>query len=639
MITQARGAFIKGRQQVLKWLLGSRLRLYAGAIAYGVAGFFLGAGSLYHHCIPLGAALVCGCSGLSALPAAVGSCLGYLVFWGQAGIQGVLWTALALGISLCTGTLRQQTALLLPALAALSVSATGVFFQVWWGQEAPLQVYLLRVLLAGGGSWVFDRVLLRRDPILQWLAGALGVLALAQVSITPWGNLGVAAAGFLMVNGPFPAAALAGVALDLAGITPVSMTAALCAGYLVRFIPGYPRWLTGLTGGAAYLLVMHLSGALMLRPLPALLAGAALGALAPQPGTVPARRGETGVAQVRLEMAAGAMLQTEQLLLEIQPVPVDEDGVLQRSVAECCGGCPCRSGCKDSRRISQLPGVILHKPLVSQEELPIVCRKSGRLLAALHRGQEQLRSIRADRLRQEEYREAAIQQYRFLGEYLQQLSDQLARKAEPALPCYSVKAEVFGNRRRGENGDRWAVFAGIRDLQYVILCDGMGTGAGAVQEGRNALMLLRRLLTAGYPAGAAMKSLNSICALRGRAGAVTVDLLELHLTTGRGRLYKWGAAPSYRITGLGAEKIGTATPPPGLSVTTQQEVEYGLSLSRGERLVMVSDGVGEEDALHLCTVLMSAPVQTLAQQLLRTGEASGEDDATVVIVQLTEPTP
>lgn len=638
MITQAQGFFKRWQRTVTKWLLGSHVQLYARALAYVGAGFFLAAGSLFHHSLPLAMALVCGCSGMSAALTALGGSLGYLVFWGSAGYQGVVWTVCALGIALFTGKLRQQTALLLPALAALTVSACGVLFQVWLGQEAPLQVYLIRVVLAGGSSWLFYRVLLRREPVLGWLAVALGVLALAQVTITPWVNIGVLVAAVLTVSGAFPGAALAGVALDLANITPVSMTATLCAGYLVRFIPGYPRWLTGLMCGMAYILVMNLGGDFQLYPLPALIAGGILGILLPLPGTTPARRGETGVAQVRLEMAAGAMLQTEQLLLEVRPAPVDEDAILQRSVQEACSGCPNHSNCKDSRKISQLPGLFLHKPLLTAEELPVVCRKSGRLLACLHRGQEQLRSIRADRLRQEEYRAAAVQQYRFLGEYLQQLSDQLARKAEQVTPCYSAKVEVFGNRREGENGDRWAVFAGIRDLQFVVLCDGMGTGMGAVQEGRNALLLLRRLLTAGYPTEAALQSLNSLCALRSRAGAVTVDLLEISLSTGKARLYKWGAAPSYLIGSFGAEKIGTASPPPGLSVTEQREMVYRLSLGRGERLVLVSDGVGEEEALHCCTVLISASAEVLAQQLLRRGELGGEDDATVAVVQLTDPT-
>ncbi|MBO5867591.1 MAG: SpoIIE family protein phosphatase [Oscillospiraceae bacterium] len=634
MVTKVRGVFQGMGQKLAGFLLRPWVQLYGRGAAYVLAGFFLGAGSLFQYSMPLAAALVCGCTGVSALLTGIGSCLGYLFFWGEAGYQGIIWAVCGWIISLSTGKLRRQTEILVPALSALAVSAAGVAFQILLRQEVPLFVYLLRVALAGGCSWLFSRVLYRREPILNWLAGAVGILALAQVSLTRYFNIGILLAAGLTASGAFPGAALAGVALDLADITPVSMTAVLCAGYLVRFIPGYPRLLTGLMSGICYLLLMNLTGQVSFFPVPALFLGGLAGVLLPLPGVMPARRGETGVAQVRLELAAGAMLQTEQLLLEIRPIPVDADAILQRCLGDACTGCPCRGACKDSRRIAQLPAVILQKPLVAQEELPILCRKSGRVLAALHRGQEQLLSIQADRLRQEEYRNAAIQQYRFLGEYLQQLSDQLARKAEQVNACFSAQVQVFGNRREGENGDRWAVFAGLRDLQYVILCDGMGTGLGAVQEGKTALLLLRRLLTAGYPAPAALQSLNSICALRGRAGAVTVDLLEISLSNGKCRLYKWGAAPSYKLDTFGAEKLGNATPPPGISVTDAPETIYPVSLSRGERLVMTSDGVEDTQALHLCGVLRTAPAEVLAEQLLRQGQDAGEDDATVAVIQL-----
>lgn len=636
MLTTFQTAVRRGRRSLGKWLLDSRVQLALRSCAYVLAGFLLSAASLFHHPMPISMALVAATGGSAALLTAGGSALGYLAFWGSAGQQGLLWVLCALPMSLILDRVRRQTPLLLPALTATAVSASGVAFQLWMGQEAPVAVYLLRVLLAGGSSWLFYRVLRRRDPILDWIAGALAILALAQLMPIPYGNVGILVSGVLAVTGAFPAAALAGVALDLAGVTPVSMTAVLCAGYLVRFIPGYPKILTACMPGCVYLMMMHLSGQIDLYPLPALLLGGLLGLWLPLPGKTPARRGETGVAQVRLELAAGALFQTEQLLLECPQIPVDEDAVLQRAAENACIGCSARIGCKDSGRVARLPGVLLHKPLLTAQELPIVCRKSGRLLTCLHHAQEQLRSIQADRQRQEEYRAAIQQQYRFLGEYLQQLSDQLARKAELVKPCYDVSVEVFGNRGGQENGDRWAVFTGVRDLQFVVLCDGMGTGMGAIQEGKNALLLLRRLLTAGYPAEAALKSLNSLCALRSRAGAVTVDLLELTLSTGKARLFKWGAAPSYLITSIGTEKIGTASPPPGLSVTEQKELVYRLSLCRGERLVLVSDGVGEEEALHYCTVLSTATRSDLARQLLRQSYGTGEDDATVAIVELSE---
>lgn len=625
------------KRQTVKYLADPRVQIYGRGLLYFFAGFFLSAASLQNYAMPLAVGLICGCTGTGAMLTAVGSAVGYLLFWGTAGHQCMLWSALSLGAVLAFGRMGQQTKLLLPALAGLIVSASGVGFQLWMAQEAPIQIYLLRVAMAAGSTWLFAKVLRSRDPILDWLAAMAAVLALAQISLGPWLNFGVLAGAILTVTGAFPGAALAGVALDLAQVCPVSMTATFCMAYLVRFIPGCPRWVRGSMCVAAYLLVMRLGSVAMLYPLPPLFLGGVLGTWLPLPAKMPARRGETGVAQVRLEIAAGALFQTEQLILEQRPGPVDEDAILQRAAQAACTGCAFRGECKDSRRLFQLPTALLYKPLLSTQELPIVCRKSGRFLAELHRAQEQLRTIHADRQRQEEYRAAVVQQYRFMGEYLQQLSDQLGKRADPLRSCYDSDIQVFGNGRGSESGDRCGVFMGVRDLQYVVLCDGMGTGLGAAQEGRAALQLLRRLLTAGYPGYAAIRCVNSLCALRSRAGAVTVDLLEIELETGRAKLYKWGAAPSYLTGKMGTQKIGTPGPPPGLSVTEQQEQQYRLTLNRGERLVLISDGVGEEAALHCCTTMTDATAQELAQALLRQGMLGGEDDATVVVVRLTEP--
>ena len=145
---------------------------------------------------------------------------------------------------------------------------------------------------------------------------------------------------------------------------------------------------------------------------------------------------------------------------------------------------------------------------------------------------------------------------------------------------------------------------------------------------------MQRLLSAGYPAKYALQSLNSLCALRSRAGIVTVELLELQLCSGRAALYKWGAAPSYLISPFGAEKIGTAGPPPGLSVTEGREAAHQLSLRRGECLLLVSDGVEQEAALRCCLDGRSETPERLARQLLQLTQPEGEDDATVVTVTL-----
>lgn len=624
----------QSRHTLKRWALDPRIHTAMRGLGYFLAGFALSAASLGQGLLPLSLALVCACSGWPAVLSGLGGLLGYRIFWG-AEPTSLLWLSAGLCVALVLGQSRiaRDGPLLLPAIAGLIVAASGVLLQTLRMEDTPIALYLIRVGLAGGATFLFSLVRKGRNPIAEWLVCGLAVLALVQIAPTKWFSLGFLAAGALSVAGAFPAVAIAGLALDLAQVTPVPMTAVLVLAYLLRLLPRPLGWAGKLVPGATYLLVMWLCSKWDLLPLPALVLGGILGGFLPAPGKIAHRRGETGVAQVRLELASGVLAQTQQLLLEAPEVPVDEDALVARGAERACAGCPNRKGCKDSGRIALLPGLLLHKPLLAPEELPIICRKSGRFLAELHRSQEQLRSIRADRQRQKEYRAAVIQQYQFLSEFLQNLSDRLSNRREVAT-LYSPRVAVFGNRPEEENGDRCLRFAGTEGRYYVLLCDGMGTGLGAVQEGRTAGAMLKRMLCAGYPAEYALRSINSICALRDRAGAVTIDLTEIQLDCGKVTLYKWGAVPSYLISSVGAEKIGTASPPPGLSVTDYQERTDRLTLRRGQLLVMVSDGVGESDALRCCTEGVGKTSEEIAVSLISSSEAGGQDDTTVVVISL-----
>jgi len=624
----------RGRHILRRWLLDPRVHILLRAVGYLAAGFSLSAASLGQGILPLPLALVCGCSGWPAVLSALGGIMGYRVFWG-AGQQPMVWLTAGLLSALLLGKKRlsQETPLLMPAISGLIVASAGVLFQNLGLEDSPISLYLIRVALAMGATRLFTQVRRGRNPILEWLACGLGVLALVQIAPSRWFSLGFLAAGALSSVGAFPAVAIAGLALDLAQVTAVPMTAVLVLAYLPRLLPK-PLGLAGrLAPGATYFLIMWLCNTWDLYPLPALLLGSVIGGFLPVPGKIPHRRGETGTAQVRLELAAGVLTQTQQLLAEAPEVPVDEDALVMRAAERACANCPNRKNCKDTQRLGLLPGLLLHKPLLQIEELPIICRKSGRFLAELHRSQEQLRSIRADRERQREYRAAVEQQYRFLSDFLRELSDGLSRRAE--LPnLYSPRVAVFGNRPEEENGDRCLRFAGTEGRYYVLLCDGMGTGLGAIQEGREAGLMLRRLLSVGYPAEYALRSVNSICALRDRAGAVTVDLAEIQLHSGKVTLYKWGAVPSYLISGVGVEKIGAATPPPGLSVTDYRESVDKISLRRGQLLVMVSDGIGETEALRCCMNSVGRTPGEIATTLLTAAQPGPQDDATVVTISL-----
>jgi len=629
------GLYVRRGQRLLRrCMTDPKLHALAQTAGYILAGFLFSAASLGAYPQPLTLGLLCAMSGWPAVLLCIGGMTGYAVFWGTAGLQCVVWLAVGLAGALLLGgrSFSRNTPLLMPALAGLIVAASGLAFQVWLGDDTPVLMYILRIGIGGLSAWIFTLAMERRDPVVDWAVCALAVLALAQVMPIPYVGFGYIAAGILAASGAFPAAALAGLALDLAQITPVPMTAVLCLGYFMRLIPGLPKWTLYGACGTAYILVMAMCGVWDMMPLPGLLAGGFASALLPGRPGLAHRRGETGFAQVRLEMASAVLGQTEQLLLDVQEHPIDETALIVRAAERACGSCPCRKTCKE--KPEELSTALLHKPLASSTDLPLHCRKAGRLLQELRRSQEQLRTIRADRDRQREYRAAVVQQYRFLSEYLQDLSDVLAKRTSPPQQIYQPELAVCSASRSGANGDRCLWFSGVECRYYILLCDGMGTGLEAARDGKTAAAMLKKLLSAGYPPEYALRSINSLCALQGRGGAVTVDLVELRLDTGRAAVYKWGAAPSHLVSRGDAIKIGTATPPPGLSVTDGRETVEKLSLRRGELLVLQSDGAGGEDALRQALEETDLPPGELAARILEFSRGECTDDATVAVVRL-----
>ncbi len=602
-----------------------------------LAGFLLSAASLANAPLPLAVCVLCaGLGNIRAVALALGNAAGYLVFWGSAGAQGLVWTAsgLLLGLTLGEKRINRSMPLLLPVLSGLAVAISGLMFLAARAENIRFTLYILRVLLTVGGTKVFCTVLDRRDPVMDWLACAMGVLALAQVAVFPGFSLGMVAVGALAVTAPFPAVALSGLALDLAQITPTPMTAVLCLAFFLRLVPGVPQWVYRIASVGVYLMVASLCGTWDMSPVAPILAGGLLSGLLPQQASIAQRRGQTGVAQVRLEMAAGVLAQTEQLLLETPENPIDEGALIVKAVERACIVCPCRKTCKEQEEAMKMTPSILHRPLIGPEDVPLNCRKRGRMLTELRRSQEQLRAIRADRDRQREYRSAITQQYHFLADYLQELADSLPKKAEPMQPRFDPEVCVCTAGLEGANGDRCMWFAGPGCQYFVLLCDGMGTGIGAQEESRVAGNMLRKLLAAGYPAEYALRSLNHLCALRDKAGAVTVDLTQIDLQTGKATVYKWGGAPSYLVSGNGTQKIGTAGPPPGLSVTYTRETVDKLSLRRGQTLIMVSDGVDGEAVMRRAWELTDATAGDAAAKVLRYGRGEGEDDATAAVIRL-----
>ena len=93
-----------------------------------LAGLCLTAASLGNAMQPVALAFLCaGISGWMGLPFALGGSVGYWLFWGMNGSQGVAW--MAAGIPVCAllypGKYARNMPLLQPALAGLIVAVWG----------------------------------------------------------------------------------------------------------------------------------------------------------------------------------------------------------------------------------------------------------------------------------------------------------------------------------------------------------------------------------------------------------------------------------------------------------------------------------------------------------------------------------
>lgn len=607
-------------------MLDPRVRTAGAVAAYGGSGFLLSAASLGNSPQPLAMGLICAATGWRALLLGLGAMAGYPTFWGSGGNPGIVWSAAGALLALLVGKREESRdqPLMIPAIAAFLTAATGLTFYIMLKDRTPPLIWLLRTALTFASAVLFTQAARCRDSLVDWLVGGVAVLALAQVFLGPMLGLGYIAAGVLAVGGAFPAAALAGLGLDLAQITPLPMTAVMCLAFFIRMIPFDKKWQHYAAPGLAGGIVMAACGIWDITPLPGLVLGGALGALLPPKPEITRHRGETGVAQVRLELGAEMLTELSQLMEEIHPPDIDRQALLRRAGERACAACTARKGCaqKDNLTLEHL-----------ENPLDADCKKQGRLVPELTRAREQLRLLQADRQRQKEYRQALQQQYSFLSDYLRTLADQLPRRGESVRPLYEAEVSARSKGKESANGDKCLAFSGPECRFYILLCDGMGTGLGAAREGQSAAKLLHQMLASGFPPEHALRSINSLLALRGSAGAVTVDLALIRLDTGLAQVYKWGAAPSWVISRGGAEKIGTATPPPGISVGETRETVEKLSLRRGEALILLSDGVDGEVLRH-SKLSPDGPPGELAAKILEKGCGSGEDDATAAVIRL-----
>ena len=605
-----------GLRQRLSQVLAARPLLRGLLRALGAGGFcFVLAGAgLLDGPVPLALAPVCVLPfGPAAICAYLGAAAGYAVFWGlSAALEPVAAGFLLLaGSCLLADLVPDEQGWLASAAAGGIYALLGVIF-VLRADAVCLLAGLVRVQLPFG------------VPLAVIPAAAICVLAAAGPEALAVG-------------------AACGLVLDLGSVPSPPQTACFCFSLLAcRLAAGRKLARAAGFSGMYFLCVLVWGGEHAGWTL-GVLAGTLLACVLPPLPEHPAAEARAAAPDA-LDQAADVLLALEARVSPALPEPQTAPALIFDSAASAvCRSCVRQQLCWQERAdetyrlLCGCAGTILRQGQAREGDLPpAFCSACIRAEAFREAVNHALRTQQAELLafrRSEESRQIACA---LLGHLARFVGAAGRRPKAQGAPRWRLLLGVRAVGLRGDTlcGDAGACFQ-VRTLQYVLLCDGMGTGAGAKADAEEAISLLRAMITAGFAAPEAMALLNELYLLRGDGCFSTIDLLELDLCTAEGVLYKWGAAPSYLKKGRNVKKIGTASPPPGLGVGEEHRAGgVRLSLQRGELLVLTTDGVPEaacEQYLRTCGALSP---RELAAGVVACASESEPDDRTAAAVQL-----
>ena len=633
--------------------LAARPVLREALRALGAGGFsfvLAGAGLLSAH-VPLALAPVCVLPfGPAAVCAYLGAVAGYAVFWGlSAALEPVAAGFLMLaGSCLFRDLLPAQRRGFVPAAAGGIYALLGLIFvlQADGGIRAALLLALRLTLLV-----VSIRALCPAEEAarLRPYAAAVCLLAgLVRVELpfgVPLSVVGAAAVCLLVQDAQdaLLIGAACGLVLDLGSLPSPPQTACFCLPLLVCRMADLRRTARAAAFAGLYFLCVLVWGGEHAGWTLGVLAGAVFSCLLPGFALPDARRDAPAAASTLVQTADVLQRMETKLSLSGQEAQTAPALIFDSAADDVCRSCVKHQQCWQERAdetyrlLCGCAGTILRQGQAREGDLPpAFCSACIRAEAFREAVNQALRTQQAELLafrRSEESRQIACA---LLGHLARFVGAAGRRPKAQGAPRWRLSLGVRAVGLRGDTlcGDAGACFQ-VRTLQYVLLCDGMGTGAGAKADAEEAISLLRAMITAGFAAPEAMALLNELYLLRGDGCFSTIDLLELDLCTAEGVLYKWGAAPSYLKKGGNVKKIGTASPPPGLGVGEEHRAGgVRLSLQRGELLVLTTDGVPEaacEQYLRTCGALSP---RELAAGVVACASESEPDDRTAAAVQL-----
>lgn len=200
---------------------------------------------------------------------------------------------------------------------------------------------------------------------------------------------------------------------------------------------------------------------------------------------------------------------------------------------------------------------------------------------------------------------------------------------------FEIAVSDFKRGRGTMSADIWTSFKTYLGYAYVLLMDGMGTGSEAAYDSAGACAMARRLLEAGADAQGAAEFINSALSIRDcEEAAISLDILEINMFTGKTRVFKAGGAPTYFYRS--GELLGVSGP--SLPIGIMDELcchACEATLAHGDSAALISDGACAAFGEKLPQLLSSAHMQPdkVKQGLnLLLGGGPVADDITVLLI-------
>ncbi|MBM7663435.1 stage II sporulation protein E [Bacillus mesophilus] len=197
------------------------------------------------------------------------------------------------------------------------------------------------------------------------------------------------------------------------------------------------------------------------------------------------------------------------------------------------------------------------------------------------------------------------------------------------------------------SGDSYSTIELGAGKYAIAISDGMGNGERAHLESNETLLLLQKILKSGIEEKVAIKSVNSVLALRTTDEIfTTLDLAMIDLQDGNSKFLKIGSTPSFVKRGEKVIKIEASNLPMGIIQEFDVDV-VSEQLKAGDLLIMMSDGIFEgpkhvenydmwmkrkineletDDPQEVADIIMEEVIRSRGGQI--------EDDMTIVVAKV-----